>query len=141
MDIDVFPNTVEYWGPPGMAFFRNVQVRWMPVKGDSRVTVALERPGASADAGNYAERIELDDVRGKFPYPDLSAEARLGRGWGYVELAGILGQPTLKIPAGLVRHRDASPEAQAGRYFHETGTFDEVREGRAKGGAGPAVFR
>jgi hypothetical protein len=58
-----------------------------------------------------------------------------------VELAGILGQPTLKIPAGLVRHRDASPEAQAGRYYHETGTFDEVRERGAKGGAGPAVFR
>ena len=49
MDIDVFPNSVEYWGPPGMAFFRNVQVRWMPIKGDTRLTVALERPGASAD--------------------------------------------------------------------------------------------
>jgi len=90
MDIDVFPNTVEYWGPPGMAFFRNVQVRWMPVKGDSRVTIALERPGASGDQGVYAERIELDDVRASFPYPDISAEARLGGGWGYVEVAGIL---------------------------------------------------
>jgi hypothetical protein len=90
MDIDVFPNTVEYWGPPGMAFFRNVQVRWMPVKGDSRVTVALERPGASGDAGNYADRVELEDIRPSFPYPDLSAEARLARSWGYVELAGIV---------------------------------------------------
>jgi len=27
MDIDVFPNTVEYWGPTGMVFFRNVQIR------------------------------------------------------------------------------------------------------------------
>jgi len=90
MDIDVFPNTVEYWGPPGMAFFRNVQVRWMPVKGESRVTVALERPGASADAGNYADRVQLEDVQARFPLPDLSAEARLGGKWGYVELAGIL---------------------------------------------------
>ena len=48
MDIDTFPNTVEYWGPNGMAFFRNVQLRYMPIKGDSRVTIALERPGASA---------------------------------------------------------------------------------------------
>ena len=90
MDIDVFPNTVEYWGPPGMAFFRNIQVRWMPIKGDTRLTFALERPGASADQGDYAGRIELQDVRPKFPLPDLSAEYRLGRPWGYVELAGIL---------------------------------------------------
>jgi hypothetical protein len=86
----VFPNTVEYWGPPGMAFFRNIQVRWMPIKGDTRLTVALERPGASADQGDYAGRIELQDIRPKFPLPDLSAEYRLGRPWGYVELAGIL---------------------------------------------------
>ena len=34
MDIDVFPNSLEYWGPTGMVFFRNVQARWMPIKGD-----------------------------------------------------------------------------------------------------------
>ena len=28
MDPDVFPNSVEYWGPTGMVFFRNVQFRW-----------------------------------------------------------------------------------------------------------------
>jgi hypothetical protein len=92
MDIDVFPNSIEYWGPNGMVFFRNVQVRWMPVKGDSRVTIALERPGASADQGDYANRIELQGVRPKFEFPDLSWEARLGRKWGYVELAGIFRQ-------------------------------------------------
>lgn len=90
MDIDVFPNTIEYWGPPGMAFFRNVQVRWMPIQGDTRLTVALERPGASADAGLYADRIELADIAPRFPLPDLSAEYRVGRPWGYVELAGIV---------------------------------------------------
>src|SRR4029434_778915 len=50
MDIDVFPNTVEYWGPTGMAFFRNVQVRYMPIQGATRRHIALERPGASGDA-------------------------------------------------------------------------------------------
>jgi hypothetical protein len=90
MDIDVFPNSVEYWGPNGMAFFRNVQVRWMPIQGDTRLTIALERPGASADAGPYADRIELQNVKGQFPYPDLSAEYRYGADWGYVEVAGIL---------------------------------------------------
>jgi hypothetical protein len=90
MDIDVFPNSVEYWGPNGMVFFRNVQVRWMPIKGDSRLTFALERPGASADQGEFADRIELQDVTTNFPYPDLSGEWRLATGFGYVEVAGIV---------------------------------------------------
>jgi hypothetical protein len=90
MDIDVFPNSLEYWGPNGMVFFRNVQFRWMPLKGDSRITIAVERPGASADGGIYRDRIELQDVRPHFPMPDISGEARLGRKWGYVEAAGIL---------------------------------------------------
>jgi len=93
MDIDVFPNSVEYWGPNGMVFFRNVQVRWTPWQdGDSRVAIALERPGASADQGDFAGRIELQDVRGRFPLPDLSAHYRHARGWGHVQLAGILRQ-------------------------------------------------
>jgi hypothetical protein len=90
MDIDVFPNSLEYWGPNGMVFFRNVQFRWMPLKGDSRITIAVERPGASADQGLYADRIELQDVHAHFPMPDISGEARFGRKWGYVEAAAIL---------------------------------------------------
>jgi hypothetical protein len=90
MDIDVFPNSIEYWGPNGMAFFRNVQLRYMPVKGDSRVTLALERPGASGDQGRFEDRVELQNIRGRFSLPDFSAEGRLGGKWGYVELAGIL---------------------------------------------------
>jgi hypothetical protein len=90
MDIDVFPNTLEYWGPPGMVFFRNIQVRYMPIQGDTRLTFALERPGASADQGAYADRIELDNVKARFQLPDFSAEFHVGKKWGYVELAGIV---------------------------------------------------
>ncbi|MFN8256763.1 MAG: DcaP family trimeric outer membrane transporter [Bacteroidales bacterium] len=89
MDIDVFPNTVEYWGPNGMVFFRNVQFRYMPIQGETRLTFALERPGASADGGSYADRVELQGVRAKFPVPDLSFEYRHALKIGYVELAGI----------------------------------------------------
>jgi hypothetical protein len=90
MDIDVFPNSLEYWGPTAMVFFRNVQVRYMPIQGDSRLTIALERPGASGDGGIYADRVELADVDPRFPLPDLSAEYRRAGTWGYVELAGML---------------------------------------------------
>jgi hypothetical protein len=90
MDIDVFPNSFEYWGPNAMVFFRNIQVRWMPIQGDSRLTFALERPGASGDGGVYADRIELQDIKPRFPLPDFSAEYRRAGSWGYVELAGML---------------------------------------------------
>jgi len=90
MDPDVFPNTVEYWGPTGMVFFRNIQFRWMPIRSDNmRLTFAVERPGASADGGVYADRIELSGVRPKFDLPDFSWQARFMRKWGYIQVAGI----------------------------------------------------
>lgn len=90
MDIDVFPNSLEYWGPNGMVFFRNVQFRWTPIQGSSNVVVALERPGASADQGVYADRIELQSISPQFKWPDLSGHARYAGEWGYVQVAGIV---------------------------------------------------
>jgi hypothetical protein len=90
MDIDVFPNSLEYWGPNGMVFFRNVQFRWMPLKGRNAVTIALERPGASADQGRFEDRIELSGIRPKFDLPDLSGNVRFTRDWGYFQVAGML---------------------------------------------------
>jgi DcaP outer membrane protein len=91
MDIGVFPNTVEYWGPSGMVFFRNVQIRWMPIrKKTGSVTIALERPGASGDQGTYSDRIELSNIRPRFNFPDLSGNARIDRNWGYLQVAGIV---------------------------------------------------
>lgn len=89
MDIDVFPNTLEYWGPNGMVFFRNVQFRWMPIRGKSHLTFAVERPGASADQGVYANRIELEGVKPKFDLPDFSMDGRIAREWGFVEGAAM----------------------------------------------------
>jgi hypothetical protein len=90
MDPDVFPNSIEYWGPHGMVFFRNVQVRWMPLTGDRSLTVALERPGASGDAGVYADRIELQNIEPRFPLPDLSGAYKVTHPWGYVRAAAML---------------------------------------------------
>ncbi|MBV8630029.1 MAG: hypothetical protein JOZ83_03840 [Silvibacterium sp.] len=90
MDIDVFPNSLEYWGPNGMVFFRNVQFRWMPIrKAGLHLTFAAERPGASADEGIYSGRVELQDVHPQFNLPDFSWQVRLIREWGYVQTAGI----------------------------------------------------
>src|SRR4051812_21480660 len=90
MDPDVFPNSLEYWGPNGMVFFRNVQLRWQPInKGNKQFWLALERPGASADPGSLAGRNELQGVRGRFPAPDVSARIRYGGERSHVQLAGI----------------------------------------------------
>ncbi len=91
MDPDVFPNSLEYWGPTGMVFYRNVQVRWTPYnKGHSQFMVALERPGASADAGSVADRIDLSNTKGRFPAPDFSAHYRYSGEHGHVQVATML---------------------------------------------------
>lgn len=89
-DTDAYPNSLEYWGPNGLVWFRNVQVRWMPLKGKNSITIALERPGASGDQGVYADRIELQGIRPKFDLPDFASHVRFDRGWGHVQIAGLV---------------------------------------------------
>src|SRR6185503_18181624 len=89
-DPDVWPNSLEYWGPTGMVFFRNVQVRWTPVKGDNTAMVALERPGASGDGGLYSDRVEVQNIKPRFTVPDLTGAFKSGRKWGYARVGGAL---------------------------------------------------
>ena len=91
MDPDVFPNSIEYWGPNGMVFFRNVQLRWTPWHdGDSNFAIAIERPGASSDGGVYSDFIEMRNIQPRFLVPDFSAHYRLAREWGHLQIAGIV---------------------------------------------------
>jgi hypothetical protein len=90
MDIDVWPNSIEYWGPTGMVFYRNVQVRWMPMQGDTSVTLALERPGAGGETGNYSDIWEVQNLKGRYPLPDFSANWRKNGDWGHLQVSAIL---------------------------------------------------
>jgi len=91
MDVDVFPNSLDYWGPGGMLFFRNVQVYWEPyANGNSNARIAIEAPGASGDAGVVADRIELQNVKARFPAPDFTGHYRAGGAFGYVQIGGAL---------------------------------------------------
>jgi len=89
-DFDLFPNSLDYWGPNGMALFPNIQVRWMPILGETHLFFALERPGASADQGVYSDRVELEGVEPHLPLPDLTGEYRYSGKLGYIELAGLI---------------------------------------------------
>ncbi|MFL6733515.1 MAG: DcaP family trimeric outer membrane transporter, partial [Sphingomicrobium sp.] len=52
MDGDIFPNVIDYWGPPGMAFVRTPQLRWTFFdKNGWTAAVALEHPSDDIDAG------------------------------------------------------------------------------------------
>ena len=91
MDPDVFPNSIEYWGPNGMVFFRNIQLRWTPwQKGDSNFMIALERPGASGDQGVYTNFLESRTIQPRFPAPDVSVHYRYASEWGHFQAAGIV---------------------------------------------------
>lgn len=92
MDGDTFPNTVEYWGPVGMVFVRNPQVRYTFTTGPHKFAVALEKPGNDIDPGNIRQ---LDpnlgaNIRSTEKLPDLTAQYRYEGGWGHAQLAGIL---------------------------------------------------
>jgi hypothetical protein len=91
MDGDVFPNSLDYWGPNGMLFFRNVQVFWEPFNnGTSNARIAVENPGASGDAGVLADRIELQNIKARFPAPDITGHYRAGGGWGYFQFGAAV---------------------------------------------------
>jgi len=91
MDIDVFPNSLEYWGPNGMLFVRNPQIFYEVFReGDSNARIAIEAPGASGDAGLVADRIELQNVKPRFAMPDFTGHYRAAHPWGYIQVGGAL---------------------------------------------------
>jgi hypothetical protein len=73
-------------------FFRNVQFFYKPLDeaNGTRAIIALERPGASGDAGLLSDRIELQNVLARFPVPDLSGTYRYAGNWGYAKIGAIV---------------------------------------------------
>ena len=93
MDGDIFPNVVDYWGPAGMVFVRNPQIRWTFLNNKNwTAAIALEHPSDDIDPG----RIRLIDediaanLQSNEELPDLTAAVRYQGDWGHVRLAGIL---------------------------------------------------
>jgi hypothetical protein len=93
MDGDVFPNVLDYWGPPGQVNTRTPQIRWTFVKNSNwMAAVALEHPSNDIDPGNL-RLIDADvagNIRGDEKVPDLTAAVRYSGGWGHAQLGGIL---------------------------------------------------
>ncbi|MBV9726625.1 MAG: porin, partial [Gammaproteobacteria bacterium] len=93
MDIDVFPNVIDYWGPTGMVFLRLPQIRWTAYRTANDVfAFALERPGNDVDPGNLrlAQGFENAEVRADQPIPDLTGQFRHDDTWGHYQISAIL---------------------------------------------------
>lgn len=93
MDIDAFPNVIDYWGPPGMVFLRNPQLRHTGEAGEGLAwAVSLEAPSAAIDTGKIAQ---VDPALGSGVtahnrLPDLVGSLRMERAWGHVKAAAIV---------------------------------------------------
>ncbi|HEU4958563.1 MAG TPA: DcaP family trimeric outer membrane transporter [Sphingomicrobium sp.] len=109
MDADIFPNVVDYWGPPGMVFVRNPQIRFTFLNRDGfKAAIALENPSDDIDPGaiRLIDPELATNVRPNEELPDLTAMVRYGGDWGHVQLGGILR----KIGFDTVGTEDNEPE-------------------------------
>ena len=93
MDGDLFPNVVDYWGPPGMAFLRTPQVRftfWN--RNGFKAAAALEHATNDIDTGNLRliDEAIASNIRNDEKLPDLTLMGRYEGKWGHVQLSGIL---------------------------------------------------
>ncbi len=92
MDISIFPNVVDWWGPSGMVFNRNPQVRYRWLGEGSEWAVALEKPNGSFNTGVFGELSpEFGEAASvKTQLPDLTAHWRNEFDWGHYQIAGVL---------------------------------------------------
>ena len=93
MDIDVWPNVIDYWGPCGMVFYRNVQIRWTPYRDEnSHFAIAIERPGNDIDSSSVRQvDPELGaNIRNDEELPDLTMHYYWANKEAHFQAAGIL---------------------------------------------------
>ncbi|MEP5763287.1 MAG: DcaP family trimeric outer membrane transporter [Halieaceae bacterium] len=106
MDIDIFPNTIDYWGPTGMVFYRNQQARYTFPLGDDEFSIAIEDPDTALTVGKFrdtdlcdlpdappdcesSESIAGDVFQAHNDVPDLSVRYRNNGDFGHFQVAGM----------------------------------------------------
>jgi hypothetical protein len=99
MDMDTFPNVIDYWGPTGMVFVRTPQIRYTYKTGPHELTVAIEHPSNDVDPGTLREiDPALGNVQGDEKMPDFTAHYRYNADWGHIQVAGILRRVGFDTP-------------------------------------------
>jgi uncharacterized coiled-coil protein SlyX len=133
MDISIFPNVVDWWGPSGMIFNRNPQVRYTWQMEQSHLAVALEKPNGSFNVGIFGEiSPEFGEAASaNTPLPDLTAHYRMNRDWGHLQLAGVLRQ--LEFETNGTPGNDPSDD-EVGWGLNFTGSFNLFERDQIKFG-------
>lgn len=95
MNMDVFPNVIDYWGPNGMVLLRNPQIRWTPISGGNTiVAVAVESPNSDIDTGIFS-RLAPGFSENAIPrntIPDFTGLYRRNTSWGHFQASGVVGR-------------------------------------------------
>lgn len=129
MDGDVFPNSIDYWGPSGMIFFRNIQARWTPLStATHKIAVALESPSAGIDSGKVPDVAPTLNVRSKEELPDLTAHWRFQQEWGHFQAAAILRQVAFEANDNL--SGDTFSDEKTGYGLNLSGSLSTVGKDR-----------
>jgi hypothetical protein len=91
MNLDAFPNVLDYWGPVGNVFVRNPQIRFTPFyKSGNKLAFSLESPNAAIDTGKFAAVDTASGIRGRTAWPDIVGRYTLEGSKGQVSAAGIV---------------------------------------------------
>ncbi len=132
MNVDTFPNIIDYWGPSGMPFLRNPQVRYTPIdRSGMTVAFSLEAPNAAIDTGKVSEIDPSLGVQGRTQWPDLVANVRWHGEWGQFQTSAILrsvGYETTTTP------NNNPSGAVTGWGLNLTGWLNTVGKDRVTGG-------
>jgi DcaP outer membrane protein len=92
MDVDISPNVIDYWGPPGMVYVKNPQLRWTALDDDRyRIAVAIERPSDDIDPGQIRDFDPVlgENLQSDEEIPDLTAQFRMKGDWGHLQTAAL----------------------------------------------------
>jgi hypothetical protein len=138
MDGDIFPNVLDFWGPSGMIFVRDPQIRWTPWDANGlKAVIGLEVPSAAIDEGKAADLFRCTagppfpcfgpplDVLERPRYPDITGHVRADGAWGHVQLAGVARWVTFDNPTGIGGNPSGTVFGYGGNLTASINTFGD----------------
>jgi hypothetical protein len=128
MNIDAFPNTIDYWGPAGMIFIRNPQLRYTtPLGGGSKLMFSLEAPYSAIDTGKVSVADPSLNVVGRTKLPDVVAKWSQESDRFTFQLAGVARWVGYETPS----NPDNNPSGNKTGYgVNVTGWYNVMKDSK-----------